>query len=439
MRRKIIESLKRWKTSPSRKPLLLYGARQVGKTYSALSFGRDYFTNVVYFNFEGNSQLQQIFDGNLSPSEILPALQAQAGETILPQETLIIFDEIQACERALTSLKYFCEEASEYAIIGAGSLLGVALNRKAFSFPVGKVDMMTLYPMDFEEFLWALGKEDMASLIRESLINRKPFSLHDTALSLYRLYLVVGGMPQAVGEYVQSKEFPFVESTLKNLDNAYIADMAKYTTSQETARIMDAWRSIPVQLAKENKKFQYKYIKSGARAGQYAAALAWLQTGGLILSCLNVTEGRLPLSVYVDAGTFKTYLMDTGLLCAKFSVPPQTVLYPSEILDGFRGALTENYCMQALVAQGILPYYWTSQGTAEVDFVFQTEKGNIVPLESKAASHVRAKSLHLFMKRYDIPLGIRVSTRNVGLENNIFSIPLYGLFALKDTLNFCSL
>ena len=430
MERKLMDRLRAWKENPSRMPLLLDGARQVGKTYTALTFGKEQYKNTVYFNMEDSSEIQAIFERDFNIGRLIRELSVKAGATIFPGDTLIIFDEIQACERALTSLKYFCENGPEYHIIAAGSLLGVALKRERFSFPVGKVDRLTLYPLDFEEFLWAVGQKPMAEMIREAYQGFTPLSLHDTALDLYREYLVTGGMPQPVRTFVETRDFNFVLASQKALNDAYIADMAKYAAPQETVRIMAAWGSIPAQLSKENRKFQYRVIKSGARAHDYEMPLQWLEAAGVINRCVRVSEGRVPLTAFADPGAFKIYMADTGLLCSRFDIAASLVLSGDHRMDGFKGALTENYIMQALVTAGIQPYYWTLQQNAELDFVFQDRQGNIIPLEAKSAEHVRAKSLGMFMKRYDCPYAIRVSARNFGFENGIQSIPLYALFCL---------
>ena len=332
---------------------------------------------------------------------------------------------------ALTSLKYFCEKAPEYHIIAAGSLLGVALNREKYSFPVGKVDMMNMYPLDFEEFLWATGHKELCNLLKESFENFASLSLHESAMDLYKTYLVVGGMPRAVLEYVDTKDFNFVVAAQKTLNDAYIADMAKYASPQETTKIMAAWASVPAQLAKENHKFQYKVIKSGARAYEYETPLDWLKTAGIINKCIRVTEGKLPLSAYADNSSFKIYMMDTGLLCSKFDIAANVVINNPTSFNGFKGALQENYIMQALVTNGFSPYYRSSPGKAELDFVFQDKQGNIIPLEVKSADNARAKSLKSYVSLYRPPYSIRVSSKNFGFENGIKSIPLYALFCLK--------
>ncbi len=431
MERKILKPIIKRKNSTKRMPLLIYGARQVGKTYTALTFGKQDYKNTVYINMEGATEIATIFERDLNPERIIRELAAKSGQSIFKGDTLLIFDEIQSCERALTSLKYFCEDAPEYHIIAAGSLLGVALNREKYSFPVGKVDMMTLYPLDFEEFLWATDNEKMCELIKECYADFSPNPLHDTAMDLYKTYLVVGGMPRVVSEYADTKDFNFVMAAQKSLNDAYIADMAKYATPHETTKIMAAWISIPAQLAKENRKFQYKVIKSGARAYEYETPLDWLRTAGIVNKCIRISEGKMPLSVYADNDSFKVYMVDTGLLCSKFDIAANVVLNSPSSFDGFKGALAENYVMQALVTNGISPYYWSSQGKAELDFVFQDRQGNIVPLECKSADNVRAKSLKNFVSLYEPVYSIRVSAKNFGFENGIKSVPLYGVFCLK--------
>jgi len=431
MERKIVKKLVDWKNRPKRMPLLLYGARQVGKTYTALTFGKQFYQNTAYFNMEDSTEVAAIFERDLDPVRIIAELSAKSGQTIFKGGTLIIFDEIQSCERALTSLKYFCENAPEYHIIAAGSLLGVALNREQYSFPVGKVNMLTLYPLDFEEFLWATGNRALADLIADAYRSFTPLSLHETAMSAYKTYLAVGGMPRAVSEYADTGDFNFVLAAQKSLNDAYIADMAKYASPQETARIMAAWGSVPAQLAKENRKFQYKVIKSGARAYEYEMPLEWLKTAGIINKCLRVTECSLPLSAYADNGSFKVYMSDTGLLCSKLDIAANIVINTPPGFNGFKGALAENYIMQALVTNGIKPYYWSSPGKAELDFIYQDQQGNIIPLEGKSADNIRSKSLKTFVAAYKPAYSIRVSAKNFGFENNIKSIPLYALFCLK--------
>jgi predicted AAA+ superfamily ATPase len=432
MERKIVSKLLSWKDSPKRKPLIITGARQVGKTYSMLKFGKAHYRNTVYFSMEDSREVQSVFERDLNPERIVGELSARSGQSIFPGETLIIFDEIQACERALTSLKYFCENAPGYHVMAAGSLLGVAINRDKYSFPVGKADMLTLYPLDFEEFLLADGKESLVKLIREVYSDFSPLSLHDTAMDMYRTYLVTGGMPQVVLEYINTRDFNFVLAAQKTINDAYIADMAKYASPQETTKIMAAWASIPAQLAKENRKFQYKVIKTGARAYDYETPLDWLKFAGVINKCVRVTQGRLPLAAYADFNSFKVYMMDTGLLCSKFGITANAVLNGAHSFEGFKGTLAENYICQCLTVNGFTPYYWSSPGKAELDFVFQDSRGNIVPLEAKSSDNVRARSLKQFIDAYAPAYSIRVSAKNFGFENGIKSIPLYAVFCYDE-------
>ncbi|MGL5066481.1 MAG: ATP-binding protein [Sarcina sp.] len=430
MERKMTKSLIEWKSSRNRKPLILQGARQVGKTYSTLTFGKEHYRNVVYFNFENNRDLVEIFERDLDTTRIVKNLSIISGQSIHEEETLIFFDEIQACERALTALKYFNENANGYHIIAAGSLLGVAVNREKFSFPVGKVDLKTMYPLDFEEYLMAIGESDIIELIKESFEKDEPFSLHNKAMDLYKTYLIVGGMPAVVKEYVEQRDFDFVFANQKNINDSYVADMAKYATPVETTKIMATFNSIPAQLAKENKKFQYKIIKSGARAHEYETPIEWLKSSGVILKCFKCSEGKLPLTAYTDFNSFKVYMTDTGLLCSKFGIPANIILSEVKSFNEFKGALTENYVCFALNASGHETYYWESKGQAEVDFVIQDKMGKIIPIEVKAADNVRAKSLNQFIKKYNIDFAIRVSAKNFGFENGIKSVPLYATFLI---------
>ena len=433
MERKMSKKLLEWKNDTEKTPLILYGARQVGKTYTILSFGKENYKNVAYINFEDNTEISKIFEQDLEVERIIKELSVKLGITILEEDTLIFFDEIQACERALTSLKYFAESNTKYHVVAAGSLLGIAINRQKYSFPVGKVKMLTLYPLDFEEFLWALDKKDLANMIRQAFSEDKEFSLHSLANEYYRLYLAIGGMPRAILEYKEKQDMDFVTAILKDINNSYIADMAKYATSTETTKIMAVYNIISAQLAKENKKFQYKLIKSGARAYEYETAINWLNASGIINQCTKINEGKLPLSAFIEPESFKIYMGDVGLLCNKFGIPTNIVIVENDNMNDFKGALAENYVCNSLVQCGLKPYYWESNGKAEVDFVVQDKEGNIIPIEVKSSIHTRSKSLNVFKSLYKIPYSIRISTKNFGFENDIKCIPLYSVFCL-DTL-----
>ena len=430
MKRKIEEKLIEWKNRKNHKPLIIDGARQIGKTYIAFSFGKENYKNTVYFNFENSKDLNRIFEKDLNPERIIKELSVFSGSTILEKETLIIFDEIQASEKALTSLKYFYEEKPNYDIVCAGSLLGVALNRENYSFPVGKVELLRMYPMDFEEFLWALNEEELSKMIREHFNSNEAFSLHDKAMEYYKKYLVIGGMPRVILDYIETENLYFVYSSQKTLNDSYIADMAKYATPYETVKIMNAFNSIPAQLAKENRKFQYKVIKPGARANEYEVPIEWLVSSGVINKCVKVTEGKLPLKAYSELSSFKIYLADTGLLCSKFEIPANIILYGNDNFAEFRGALTENYVCSALATNNYTLYYFEKNQTLEIDFIIQDKEGNIIPVEVKSGEHVRATSLNNYIKRYSPKYSIRISGKNFGFENGIKSVPLYAVFCI---------
>ncbi|MBT3209189.1 MAG: ATP-binding protein [Bacteroidetes bacterium] len=430
MERKIEKNLLEWKDSPNSLPLIIHGARQVGKTYSILEFGKKYFKNVLYFNFESNSELTKIFDKDLKPERILNELSVFSGKSILEHESLIFFDEIQASEKTLTSLKYFAEQSSQFHIIAAGSLLGVAINHENYSFPVGKVEMQTLYPMDFEEFLWAIQEKNAVEIIRESYRNNSECSLHQHFIDLYKIYLCTGGLPQVVKEYMDKGDFDFVSIIQKNINDAYIADMTKYVSPTETIRIMAAYNSIPAQLAKINKKFQYKIIKSGARANQYELSLHWLNASGIVVKCLKTTAGKFPLSLHAENNSFKIYMNDSGLLLSKFGVSANAIMSGNEGFNNIKGILAENYVANSLVINGYVPHYWESKGKAELDFVIQTKNGEVIPIEVKSSENVRSKSLQQFVLQYKPLFSIRISLRNFGFENNIKSIPLYACFCI---------
>ncbi len=432
MERIIINNFVKWKESNDRKPLLLKGARQVGKTFVLLEFGKKYYDNVVYIHFEGNIEtLNKIFEPDLNPKRIIEEISVYSKQSIFPEKTLIIFDEIQACEKALTSLKYFCEEAPEYHIVAAGSLLGLAINRGNFSFPVGKVDMFTMYPLSFEEFLLATGNNNLIDKIKESYKSFTPLAdvYHNLAIELYKKYLVIGGYPAAIKTYLETNNFDNVRSIQADISNSYIADMTKYATQNETIRSIAIFNTLPSQLAKENTKFQYALIKSNARANDYELSLHWLKAANVVLENIKVTEGKLPLSIYEQLNAFKIYYSDVGLLCFKSGILPQDILVNSIVSNRARGLLAENYVAEQLVAQGYKLNYWESNGKAELDFIIR-QNDSVVPIEVKSADNVRARSLKVFVDKYSPDYSIRLSTKNFGFENGIKSIPLYAIFCL---------
>lgn len=423
--------LEEWKKSPHRKPLILQGARQVGKTYSVLEFGRNHYENVAYFNFESNPKLADTFAESISPDYLIPILSHIAGQTIIKEKTLIIFDEVQMCERALTSLKYFCEEAPEYHIIVAGSLLGVAVNREKFSFPVGKVDMKTLYPMDLEEFMLALGEDMLVGKIKKCFADNIPMPsvLHDAAIGIYRQYLVVGGMPECVMQYVNTKDHILVRHTQSNILASYLNDMSKYNNLNEIKKTRLVYDNITVQLSKKKTRFQYKLVKKGGRASEFENAIEWLVLSGIVSQIYKVEQINKPLENYRDIDSFKIYVSDLGLLCAKKELIPNDVLYMVEELNDFKGGMVENYVNSQLIINGYTTYYWESARGAEVDFIIQRE-GKIIPIEVKSADNTRAKSLNIYMEAYKPEYAIKLSTKNFGFEDNKKTVPLYAAFCI---------
>lgn len=431
MYRKVIRFLEDWQNSPHRKPLILQGARQVGKTYSILEFGRTHYDNVAYFNFETNPKLNETFDENISPDYLIPILSHIAGQTIVREKTLIVFDEVQLCERALTSLKYFCEDAPDYHIIVAGSLLGVAVNRARFSFPVGKVDMKTLYPMDIEEFMLAMGEETLVQQIRQCFDANTPLpsALHEAALMLYRQYLVVGGMPECVLQFVETKDYILIRHTQDTILASYLNDMSKYNTLNEIKKTRLTYDNITVQLSKKNTRFQYKLIKKGGRASEFENAIEWLTLSGIVSQIYKVEQIKKPLENYRDIDSFKIYVSDLGLLCAKKDLAATDILYMVDEINDFKGGMTENYVNTHLTINGYKTYYWESNRGAEIDFIIQRDT-HIIPIEVKAADNTRAKSLKLYMDTYKPAYAIKLSTKNFEFEDNKKIVPLYAVFCI---------
>ena len=430
MKRKITQQLMEWKKSQTRKPLILNGARQVGKTFILREFGRENYKNTVYINLESNGTVASIFNDDISPSKLIKYLEAETGERILPNETLIILDEIQSCDRAVTSLKYFCEEAPEYHIAAAGSLLGVAINRNQTSFPVGKVMVLRLYPLDFEEFLTATGNDLLIEEITECYTKMSPMNegLHRKALDLYHDYLIVGGMPEAVKSYIETNSYIDAGLVQSSIIDSYTADMAKYASNSEAVKIRACYNSIPAQLAKDNKKFQYKVVQKGGSSTIFGASLEWLKQAGVTLECQRVDQGTMPLPVYADQTSFKIYMSDVGLLVNKSHMSVNTIITGESNI--FMGAVTENYIAQQLAAKNYPLYYWTvANSQAELDFVLQKDD-KIYAVEVKKGEHVRSRSLSVFRQKYSPDYAIRFSQKNFGKTEDVISIPLYAAFML---------
>lgn len=430
MKRKITQQLVEWKNSSARKPLILNGARQVGKTFILREFGKENYKNTVYVNLESNGTVASMFNDDISPSKLIKYLEAETGERILPNETLIILDEIQSCERAVTSLKYFCEEVPDYHIAAAGSLLGVAINRNQTSFPVGKVNVLRLYPLDFEEFLTATGNDLLIDEITECYTQMSPINegLHQKALDLYHDYLIIGGMPEAVKAFIETNSYIDASLVQSSIIDSYTADMAKYASNSEAVKIRACYNSIPAQLAKDNKKFQYKVVQKGGSSSIFGASLEWLKQAGVILECQRVDQGTMPLPIYADQTSFKIYMSDVGLLVNKSQMSINTIITGESNI--FMGAVTENYIAQQLAAKNYPLYYWTvANSQAELDFVLQ-KNDKIYAIEVKKGEHVRSRSLSVFKQKYSPDYAIRFSQKNFGKTEEVISIPLYAAFLL---------
>ena len=431
MLRYAMKNLKDWKTQKNRKPLLIRGARQVGKTWLMREFGRTCFEKVAYINFDNNERMASLFQGDLDINRLVTALQIESGVVITPSDTLLIFDEIQEVPRALTSLKYFNENAPEYSIVAAGSMLGVALHRGT-SFPVGKVDFLNLSPMTFTEFLEATGNGSLAELLRT-----RDFSLitafKGKYIDLLKKYYYVGGMPEVVASFVQQEDYGEARRIQMRLVEAYEQDFSKHAPNETVPRIRMLWNSVPAQLAKENRKFIYGLIRQGARAKEFELAMQWLLDCGLIHRVCRITKPDMPLMAYKEQSSFKIYMADVGLLAAKSGLDLKSLLEGNRIFEEFKGALTEQYVHQQLLADaGIAPCYWKAdRAAAEVDFVFQYGQ-DIVPLEVKAEENLKAKSLKKYCERYSPRHAVRTSMSDYRKEDWLINVPLYAIGIIKE-------
>ena len=419
-----IEELKKWKNSDTRKPLIIRGARQVGKTWLMKEFGEKNYEKCAYINFDDNSRMAQLFSGDFDIDRIIQGLKIESGVNIEAENTLIIFDEIQECPKAVTSLKYFYENANQYHIITAGSLLGVAMHQGT-SFPVGKVDFLDLYPLNFKEFLKALGEDALIDLINKNDINL--ITVFSDKLKIYlKQYMYIGGMPEVVETYIKNKDFNEVRKKQEVLLQAYEQDFSKHAPNNVVPRIRQLWNNIPTQLAKENKKFIYGLVKEGARAREYELALSWLIDCGLIYQVNRVNDCKIPLSAYQDFNAFKLYLLDVGLLCAMAKLDAKTIIEGNDIFVEFKGALTEQYVLTELKTNVDSPvFYWSSEkGTSEVDYIIQIGRNNI-PIEVKSSENLQSKSLKSFIQKYNTKINVRTSMSNFKKEEWLINIPLY--------------
>lgn len=426
MYRTAIEKLNKWKISKRRKPLIIEGARQVGKTWLMNEFGRLSYTDTVYINFDSNSRMSQLFSSDLDVNRLIMGIELYSGKKIDPDNTLIIFDEVQEVPRALTSLKYFCENAPQYHIVCAGSLLGIALH-EGTSFPVGKVDFLSLYPLSFKEFLMATGNERFAQLLEKRGFDMVS-CFKQTYIDALKQYYYVGGMPEAVQSFIDNKDFNEVRDIQKRILTAYEQDFSKHAPVEIIPRIRLIWNSIPSQLAKENKKFVYGVVREGARAKDYETAIMWLTDCGLVHKVGRVNAAGIPLKAYEDLKAFKLFVLDVGLLGCMTGLGQRTLLDGNELFDWFKGALTEQYvCQQLETIEDIGIYYYTNdRGSCEVDFIIDTGE-NIIPIEVKAEANLKAKSLKTYREKYMPKVAVRTSMADFKEEEGLVNLPLYAI------------
>lgn len=433
MKRKLLNNLIEWKNDKNHKPLVLEGARQVGKTWLMKEFGRTQYKKVAYINFDRNEKMCKVFETDLDTNRLITAIELDVEFKITPEDTLIIFDEIQECPRAITSLKYFNEDASQYDIIAAGSLLGVA-HHFGTGFPVGKVEFLRLYPLSFTEFLDAMGKEQFVELIEKQ--DFEMIKLFNTKFEdLLKQYTYIGGMPEVVQDFVDNKDFKKVRTIQKRILSSYEKDFSKHIPANTVEKVRMLWNSVPTQLAKDNKKFIYNAIKKGARAKEFETALTWLKDAGLIYQVYKITKPGLPIGAYEDLDSFKLFVLDVGLLGALVNLDAKTILDRYEIFQEFKGAMAEQYVLQQFKTIKDLPvYYWTNETSrSEVDFVIQINS-KVVPVEVKAATNLKARSLKIYMEQFKPELALRTSLADYKKTDNLVDLPLYTVETIKEEL-----
>ena len=426
MYRIAIEKLYKWKNSKRRKPLIIEGARQVGKTWLMKEFGKQAYADTVYINFDSNSRMADLFSADLDTDRLIMGLELYAGRKINPDNTLLIFDEVQEVPRALASLKYFYENAPQYHIVCAGSLLGIALHQGT-SFPVGKVDFLKLYPLSFSEFLMATGNERFAELLKNQDYEMIT-SFKQTYIDALKHYYFVGGMPEAVQSFAESKDFNEVRAIQKRILAAYEQDFSKHAPNEIVPKIRMLWNSIPSQLARENKKFIYGLVREGGRAREYETAIMWLSDCGLVHKVSRVNAAGIPLKAYEDLKAFKLFIVDVGLLGCMTGLRQHTLLDGDDLFVEFKGALTEQYvCQQLKTIEDLGVYYYTNdRGSCEIDFVVDTGE-QIVPIEVKAETNLRAKSLKTYRERFEPELSVRTSMADYKKEDWLLNLPLYAI------------
>lgn len=435
MKRHILHQLIQWKNSPQRKPLLLTGVRQCGKTHILKELGNAQFDDMCYINFESNQNYAMIFDYDFNVERIIKEIELLQQCKITAGKTLLIFDEIQDAPRAITALKYFCENMPQLHIACAGSLLGVALKKENISFPVGKVNRLSMYPMSFAEFIIAIGEEKYIQLFENWQTDREIPSVYTEKFErLLKEYYIVGGMPAVVQEYINTKDFENIKKIQNEILQDYADDFSKHAPVSEIEKIRMIWHSVPKQLAKENNKFVFSHVKQGKRANELEAALQWLKNAGLIHLLELVSNAEIPLSSNANATYFKVYMSDIGLLCRSLGLEYQQIIYHYDTLSTFKGAIVENYVLNELLQLNKNPYFWRSGNSAELDFLIE-EQGNIIPIEVKSATNTQAKSYRQFCKKYQPKLGYKLSLKNIGKntceQTQTISLPLYLLWKME--------
>lgn len=438
MERLVLIELVKWKQSKYRKPLILKGVRQVGKTWILKDFGKRYYENTAYFNFDEEPELKQFFESTKDPARILQNLMMAKGSSIKPEKTLIIFDEIQECNKALNSLKYFYENAPEYHVVCAGSLLGIALSKDQ-SFPVGKVDFLNIKPMNFTEYLWANGDSNLVDYIQSiEEIEPIPQLFFNQLTEKLKMYFITGGMPESVYAWTKERSVEIVQRVLFNINNAYERDFAKHAEHKEFPKISLLWNSIPSQLSRENKKFLYKLAKEGARAREYEDGLSWLTHAELVYKIYRSSKPGLPISAYDDLSAFKLYLSDVGLLRRLSQLSPSAFSEGNRLFSEFKGALSENFVLQSLVSQyEVTPRYWSDgNGQNEVDFLIQIEN-DIFPIEVKSDENIESKSLKAYNEHYSehTKLRLRFSMKNLKIDGNLLNMPLFLIDYMDKFIN----
>lgn len=434
MKRLAYQDLLNWKNNKSRKPLIVQGARQVGKTFLIKEFGKNEYKNLYYLNFEQDKNLTTLFDSSLKPGRIINDISLYIGKKMVTEDSLLFFDEIQFAPRALTSLKYFQEEAPDFDVIAAGSLLGVSVGSHD-NFPVGKVNFLSLFPMSFTEYLMAAGEELFIEKLN-SMDEIAPFreAIHEKMLYQLKLYLFLGGMPEVISDYIENRDIAKARLIQKDILAAYERDFSKYTEKNQALKTSEFWNSIPRQLTKENKKFKYRDIKKTARSNMYMQTIEWLRKAGLVLIAYNLESPKIPLSAYADFSKFKIYLNDVGLLAAKLKITSDQILLPDVLFREFNGAFIENFIAQELASSGNNQlFYWTSKSDAEVDFLLESDN-KIYPLEVKSGTSRNTKSLQSYAQKYDPEKILRTSPRNLIQSGKFINFPLYATGLLEKLI-----